>query len=233
MIGLIIAVVVLLAVAVPSYFIVKQMLKSKPLVDAAKARFAEQVGHAYGGPQSALAEDEGRRTLPEGQLVFHCAKRREGNSIVTTQSWWLTPAVAPRASFRLVSRNLVGASRAIANLFGPHKIKVERPHPGPHSLGDPGLDGRFALYADDPVAARAALLQPPVLQALTSFTSVVLDVGPDGILFADPADANMWAAYEAAGLSRLSANPAPMIDVATRVHLAVHGLLSSTARALA
>jgi hypothetical protein len=232
MVGLIIVVVVLLAIAVPSYFIVKQALKAKPLVDAAKARFAEQVGYAFGGPQSILAEDEGRRALPEGQLVFHCAKRSEGNSMVTTQSWWLTSPAAPRASFRLVSRNLVSASQTIANFFGPHAIKVARPYPGPHSLGDPNLDARFALYADDAAAARAVLLQPQVSQALASFTSVVLDVGPDGIMFADPADANLWAAYDAAGLSRFSANAAPMIDVAARVHLAVHGLLSATARAV-
>ena len=233
MIELTIALVVILAIAVPSYLFYRSLMKAKPMVDAAKARFVEHVGYPYGGPQSMLAEDQGQRLLPEGRLVFHCAKKREGNDMVTTQSWWLTPAGAPRASFRVVSKHLVSVTRAIDNFFGPHAIKVARPYPGPHSLGDPMLDERFALYADDPDAARAVLLQPHILHALASFASVVLDVGPDGVMFADPADANMWAAYAKAGLSRFAVNPAPMIDVAGQVHLAVQGLLSTTARAVA
>ena len=45
MVGLLIGIVVLLAIGIPSYFLVKQQMKYVPLVKAAKARFEEGVGY--------------------------------------------------------------------------------------------------------------------------------------------------------------------------------------------
>ena len=94
-------------------------------------------------------------------------------------------------------------------------------------------DSRFCLYADDLPAARAALLMPNLVAAIDHFSSLVLDVDVDEVGVADPADANLWARYRAEGLSRGSANAAPMLDVAAQVHLSVHELLAMTARASA
>lgn len=211
----------------------QQAKKNKAAVEAAKARFLEQVGYAYGGPMSALASDDGHRKLPEGDLVFHCSVTEAGGKTVTRQSWALVPSLPPRAHFRLVSRHLVGAGRAIESFFGPKAIRLGRTDAPPTLIGDPQLDARYVLYAHHPAAARAVLMQPHVRTALAGFTAVILDIAPDAIVFSDPDDQNFWVAYDGAGHSRFAMNPAPAVDVAARVHLAVHQLLVSTAGASA
>ena len=162
-------------------------------------------------------------------MVFHCEKRNEGNRLVTEQSFQLS-VPGNRRGFRVVSRHLVGGHQLLTNLLGPTSLRVAAPYPAA-ATGDPSLDARFVVYAEDHAYACHALRDPAVMRALAPFTSVILDVTREGIAFADPSDANMWAAYDARGLSRLSNNPVPSIEIAAQVHLAVHALLTEAARA--
>ena len=208
-----------------------RMRALKPEVDAAKQAFFEQVGYAFGGPM-ALRKGVAPFTVttPDGVITFRSDTWQSGGKQLTTQSWTLHPVAPPPATFQLIEKRLMGTLQSLKNLVGPTARTVTVQFPGPHTIDDAELEARFTLYAAEPQYAQEMLGRHDVKSELLGLTEVMLIVEPSEMVFSDPSDANLWAAYRAAGLSRTALNPAPMIRVGITVHQAVHRLLRALTR---
>lgn len=200
--------------------------KYKPMVDAAKARFQGEVGYPFGGPMAPL-QGPSQKSTPRGLLVHTFESRMEGSKQVSSQSWTLTLAAPPPVEMQLVERRRLGGGQTLRNLVGPTSFHVSVGYPGPVATGDADLDARFALFSPNPDAATQVLRNPALKADLLACKEVLLTVTRQTASFGDPTDANLWAAYDAAGLSRFSANPAPMIEAAIPVHQRIGRILAA------
>jgi hypothetical protein len=202
----------------------QSMKKHKPAIDAAKARFQNEVGYSFGGPMAPL-QGPSRKNTPRGVLVHTFESRMEGSTQVSSQSWTLTLASPSPVELQLVERKRLGAGQALRNLVSPTSLHVSTSFPGPAPLGDPDLDARFLLFSPNPGVAAQMLRHPALKADLLACAEVLLTVTRQVASFGDPTDANLWAAYEAAGHSRFAMNPAPMILSGIPVHQRIERIL--------
>jgi len=200
---------------------IRKMQGFKADVDAARAEFLQKVGYEYVSALTLKSNPVRRKNTPQGGFTHYFETYSEAGAKVTVQAWELDCPKPSRTSFQIVEKKMVGVTRALLNMVSPVKRTLTVAYPGPHPMGDPELDARLALYANDAASAVGIVRQPEFRKELLEMASVNLRVDESGATFCDPTDANVYAW----GASRTDLSPATSIRSAARVHVAVERLL--------
>jgi hypothetical protein len=159
----------------------------------------------------------------------------DGSTTISMGATWFTPLAAPpRAKWEAIDRSLVGFGKAVKEAFSNMTRKLEPMYAHEVPTGDPELDKKVVIYAEDPQAALAALRSPGLREMILRTTEVHLAVTDREVFFADPFQKNMTAAMGGmVGQMSIGFDYGRMFDATIPVHEQMAEIVAVTARASA
>ena len=144
-------------------------------------------------------------------------------------SQWSAPTAQPaRVLFHIADQSLGGVRKAAAEIVTNVESSWQPRYGTRVQTGNPQLDGRFAIFAQDPAAMQAYLARTPALVGMLLQCALVdLWTEPQRAAFADPMAKNVNAAVGAGVL-----DPAARIEASIPVHERISEILSLVVRSV-
>lgn len=148
---------------------------------------------------------------------------------------WTVPLAAPAgARVQIADKSLSGVGKAVKEMFSNSERVWEPAYPNQVESGDPELDKRFMIYAEDPAAAARVLAAPGLRDLLLGCVEVDLTVRGNDIVFADPTQKNLRAGLGGTlGQMAIASDLQKQMELSIPVHERLAELLAVTARAAA
>jgi len=148
---------------------------------------------------------------------------------------WTVPLAAPsRARVQIADKSLSGVGKAVKEMFSNSERIWEPVYANKVPSGDPELDKRFQIYAEDPAAVAHVFAAPGLRDLLLGCTEVDLTVHDNEVVFADPVQKNLRAGMGGTlGQMAIATDMQKQMELSIPVHERLAELLAVTARAAA
>jgi hypothetical protein len=241
-----------------SFWIRKRASQALDRAGPAFTDFFERTGYRYIDMRHVSAAAQAERALADGRAGkggsdVHYVRDYEGLAIHYTMSfgqhkqdlrtvyyrtnqWHAEIPAPPRVSLHIADKSLQSTMKQVTELVSREKRVFTPKCAQQITTGIAEIDRKFVVFADNPEAARAVLVQNPALVAMLLAGWAELDVWVtrDGATFADPGQANMQAAMGGTiGNMATGFDHAKRLDLTTPVHERVADLLATLVRATA
>jgi len=235
-------------IVLAGWLMVRASKKHMPEVLDAKRAFFEQTGFRHRSlPQGDIEQqvvyrkpgqglkygEEYVKPLADGrQIEFFASVEFQGNQQVQQRFWRLILAKPPVVTWQLAERSLSGVGKAAKELLTKQRRSFTAVFPGPVPIGDEALDERFILYTEEPDSVRRILCGEELRPLLLQCAEVELSVDAQKVVFNDPSNKNIQAAYGGhTGALATGLNAAPSIRAGTVVHQRMIDILIAAAQA--
>jgi hypothetical protein len=168
-----------------------------------------------------------------GTQIRHRSMFRSGErpgSYSISVSWSAAHRAPPRLQFEVVEKSMVGARRVVGEMFSNMTSDWAPSFPAFQS-GDPEIDNRFALFANNPQHAQAVVRDPLIRERLLGLAHVCLCAHSHEVFLSDPMQKNLIAGMGGiVGQMATGLDAIKSMELSIPVHERIAELLAATQR---